>query len=161
MDVIPSNSLHCQHSNLLLPEVKLSQTFLSTMVSCLLWCPLTVRAVPGQGSVASRDMSSLSLGLFSLPLYFLTEFKTEKQMGFMISPVLLSRFLKVSPQASPFLCTDSVQPQGCSIISDNRCFLQSVTFFLSVTAYLCLHSQTENIFYHPDNFLEVKRGVRS
>lgn len=103
----------------------------------------------------------LSLGLFSLPVYFLTEFKTEKQMGFVISPVLLSRFLKVSPQASPFLCTDSAQPQGWSIISGNCCFLQSVTFFSSVATYLCLHSESENGIYHPDNFLEVERGVRS
>lgn len=107
MDVVSSNSLH---SNLLNLEVKLSQTFLSTVVSCCVWC--SVCAAPGEGSVNSRHMSSLSLGLFSLPVCFLTVFKTQKQMGFMISPVLLSRFLKVSPQASPFLCTDSVESQG-------------------------------------------------
>lgn len=153
-----------------LPALKLtpfrSKVFPNLLVHCdELFClvpSVTLCAVPGQGSVTSRDTSSPSLGLFSLPVHFLTEFKTEKQMGFMISPVLLSRFYKVSPQASLFLCTDSVQPQGCSIISANHCFfaISHFFFFLSVTTYLCLHSQTENVFYHPGNFLELERGVR-
>lgn len=35
IDVVPSNSLHCQHSNLLPLEVKLSQTFLSSVPGVL------------------------------------------------------------------------------------------------------------------------------
>lgn len=89
----------------------------------------SVCAVPGEGSVAPRDMSYFSLGLFSLPVLFLTEFKAEKQMGFMISAVLLKSFSPGLPSSSALtLYSPKADPLFLVVIvSCNQSLFTSVT----------------------------------
>lgn len=72
----------------------------------------------------------------------------------MISPVLLSRFLKVSPQASPFLCTEA-DPFFLVIIAFcNQSFFFKCEY-ISVSTF-----SVRKCYLPPRQFLQVEREVR-
>lgn len=72
----------------------------------------------------------------------------------MISPVLLSRFLKVSPQASPFLCTEA-DPFFLVIIAFcNQSFFFKCEY-VSVSTF-----SVRKCYLPPRQFLQVEREVR-